>query len=70
MWTKFITVSLLAATLAACQTAQPLPSAGALTGLKADGDCVVRQVSVFDARSGQMVDVDQRFCGGRVRITP
>jgi hypothetical protein len=70
MWTKFICASLLAATLSACQTAEPLPSAGALTGLKAEGNCVVRSISVFDRQSGQMVDVDQRFCGGRVRITP
>ena len=68
MWTKLISASLLAVTLAACQTTEPLPSAGALSGLRADRDCVVRQITVFDRQSGEMVEVDQRFCGGRTRI--
>jgi hypothetical protein len=68
MWTKLISASLLAVTLAACQTAEPLTPVGALSGLKADRDCVVRQITVFDRQSGQMVDMEQRFCGGRTRI--
>jgi hypothetical protein len=72
MLRSFAIISLLAAGLAACQTAQlPQPAAqigDTAFGLTADGGCVSRQVQVVDPSTGGLRDVTQRFCGNTVRI--
>jgi hypothetical protein len=69
MWMKIFTAFFLAVAAGACQTVQPVSIAGNSYGLQTDGDCIIRQVPVYDAQSGNVVDLGQRFCGNKVRVT-
>jgi hypothetical protein len=68
MWIRFFTASLLAVALSACQTVQPVSIAGNSYGLLTDGDCIIRQVPVYDAQSGAVLDLGQRFCGNKIKV--
>jgi hypothetical protein len=63
---KIAAASALAVMLAACnQTVSPGVASGSGLVFAVDGDCVTRNVSVFDRETGETVIAKQRFCGGR-----
>jgi hypothetical protein len=69
MLNKLLITVALAAALGGCQTLQPVANGGNSFGLQTDGDCIVRQVPVYDAQSGTILDIARRYCGNKVGLT-
>jgi hypothetical protein len=60
---KFAAIASLALVLASCNQTTNVARGSGLA-LPVNGDCVTRNVEVFDRVEGEYVIVKQRFCGG------